>query len=266
MVALVSTLHDPDGRMVQSTQQLLDGLKQLYEAIIVVPTPATSRRLLDTLPGVVVETLAESNGCVGVGRRHALRLGIESGANHLHYCDFDRVLHWLGHYPTELASVLEQIVENDYLILGRTDRAFHTHPRVQRDTETITNHGFSLWFGEEVDVSAGSCGVSRAVAELILKRSTAPTNATDAEWPALVRQAPGLKAGFLKTEGLEFETPDYFPEEIARAGSLEAWMEERSSSVDGWIARTRLALDSLEAMMAVAGQSDLRDGDKVRKQ
>ncbi len=251
MVALVTTLHDPAGRMVEATHRLLAPLSKLYEAVIVVPTSATSPRLLEALHGTVVQPLAESNGSIGIGRRHTLRLGLESSASHLHYCDFDRVLHWMGRYPQELASVLEAIQRHDYLILGRTERAFATHSRVQRDTETITNHAFSLWFGRPVDVSAGSCGVSRRAAERLLAGSSASTNATDAEWPALARLMEGSRVGYLETDGLEFETPDYFPEEISRAGSLEDWLEERSRPLSAWIARTRLTLESLEAAQRV---------------
>ncbi|MHB8990794.1 MAG: hypothetical protein ACYC66_04015 [Chloroflexota bacterium] len=251
MVTLVSTLHDPDGRMVDATSRLYGRIANLYEGVAVVPTSSTSPRLLDALPGAIVRPLAESDGSIGVGRRHALRLGIESGARHLHYCDFDRVLHWVERYPEELDSALGAIQRHDYLILGRTDRAFATHPRVQRDTETITNHAFSLWYGKPVDVTAGSCGVSLQAAELLLRRSTAQTNATDAEWPALVCLSEGLRVGYLETEGLEFETPDYFRDEIARAGSLDAWLEERSRPLAAWIARTRLTLESLEAALAV---------------
>jgi len=252
VVALVSTLHDPQGRMVGATDRLLGRVLELYESVAIVPTSATSPELLAALQGAIVEPLAESNGAIGVGRRHALRLGLRSGAEHLHYCDFDRLLHWIGHYPRELASVLDAIRQHDYLILGRTARAFDSHPLVQRDTENVTNHAFSLWFGRAVDVAAGSCGTSRRGAELILERSVCPTNATDAEWPALVSHHLGRECvGFLETEGLEFETPDYYVEEIAAAGSLAAWLEERSASPANWVARARLALESLQALDAV---------------
>ncbi len=250
MVALVTTLHDPEGRMVEATRRRWAALSELYEAIAVVPTSTTSPLLLKLLNGAIVQPLEASNGSIGVGRRHALRLGLETGAKQLHYCDFDRILHWIGCYPEELLSVVGSIPQYDYLILGRTERAFATHPRVQRDTETITNHAFSLWFGQQVDVSAGSCGVSSRGARLLLASSTAPTNATDAEWPALVRlMEGGTTVGFVETEGLEFETPDYFQDEIARACSLEAWLEERSRPLGSWIARTRLTLESLEATL-----------------
>lgn len=252
MVALVSTMHDPTGRMIEATKRLFARVLELYEAVAIAPTSLTSPLMLEALKGSMVEPLAESNGSIGVGRRHALRMGLRTGASHLHYCDFDRILHWIGRYPEELAPTLEKIQEHDYLIIGRTDRAFATHPRVQRDTETITNHAFSLWYGQPVDISAGSCGVSRRATKLLLEKSVAPTNATDAEWPALVQLAPGMTVGQLRVEGLEFETPDYCPEEIAQAGSLETWLEERSKPLSAWIARTRLTLESLESTLAVS--------------
>ncbi len=251
MVALVTTMHDPDGRMVEATRRLFPRLLRIYEAITVAPTALTSIGTLEELRGAMVEPLAAGNDSIGAGRRHALRMGLQTAASHLHYCDFDRILHWIGRYPEELATVLKGIRRYDYLLIGRTDRAFDTHPRVQRNTETITNHAFSLWFGREVDISAGSCGVSRRASELLLARSVAPTNATDAEWPALVHLAPFMTVGDVRTEGLEFETPDYYREEIARIGSLGAWLEERSRPLAGWISRTRLTLESLESVAAV---------------
>lgn len=250
MVMLVSTLHDPEGRMVEATKRLLGRLKDLYEGVALVPTTTTSTELLAALAGAIVEPLEGSNGAVGIGRRHALRLGMRSGAPHMHYCDFDRILHWVGRYPSELAVAVEEIERHDYLMIGRTERAFATHPRVQVDTEGITNHAFSLWYGEPVDVVAGSCGVSRRAASLLLERSTAPTNATDTEWPAVVHLA-GMDVGFIRTEGLEFETPDYFQDQIAAIGSLQAWLEKRSRPLTAWVSRTRLTLESLEALRAV---------------
>lgn len=251
MVALVSTMHDPEGRMVEATKLLIDRLLEIYEAVVVAPTSHTSHDMFEALKGATVEPLEESDGCIGVGRRYALRMGLTTSASHLQYCDFDRILHWIGHYPDELTSTLEQLQRYDYTIIGRTERAFASHPRVQRDTEAVTNHAFSLWFGRPVDISAGSCGLSRQAAALLLKKSEAPTNATDAEWPALVWVTRKMTLGFVETEGLEFETPDYFADEIAQAGSLEVWLEERSRPLTAWIARTRLTLESLQSVLAV---------------
>jgi hypothetical protein len=247
MVMLVSTLHDPDGRMVEASRRHIGRILDVYDGVAVVPTMGTSPRLLGVLAEAIVEPLDESNGAIGIGRRHALKLGLRSASSHLHYCDFDRLLHWIDRYPSELAAIVQEIQRYDYLITGRTERAFATHPRVQIDTESITNRAFSLWYGKDVDVTAGSCGLSRRAADLILERSASRSNATDTEWPALVHAA-AMDIGFARTDGLEFETPDYFQDQIAEASSLDAWVEERSRPVEAWISRTRLTLESLEAL------------------
>lgn len=246
-VYFATSLHDPEGRTLKAAQKFLPGILEMYGGAVVMYTAATSPQLLNTLQGAVIHPLSEQNEPVGIGRRLALQDALEAGAEYVHLCDLDRILHWFWRYPAELRSVVEQIPSYDYLITGRTDRAFATHPRVQRDTEAIINHVFSTWFGETIDVTAGSFCLSQRGAEAVLRETRAVRYETDTEWPAIVRQA-GLKVGYLALEGLEFETPDYFADEIAAAGSLEAWLEERSASLDAWIHRTRIVLDALEGL------------------
>jgi hypothetical protein len=59
--------------------------------------------------------------------------------NHLFYCDFDRALHWIKTYPEELTQIVESPPDNDYVLIGRTKRAFQTHPKTQTMTEGIGN-------------------------------------------------------------------------------------------------------------------------------
>ena len=49
-----------------------------------------------------------------------IRLGLTSGHDHLHLCDFDHLLHWAAHYPDELRQVIGEITDYDLLILGHT--------------------------------------------------------------------------------------------------------------------------------------------------
>lgn len=49
-----------------------------------------------------------------------LRLGLATGADHLHLCDFDYALHWIPTYPDELGQTVAAIPSYDLLILGRT--------------------------------------------------------------------------------------------------------------------------------------------------
>ena len=230
-------------------------LRRLYRSAHVIATPQTDARLITLLraAGVAVSTGADSR--IGVGRRQAILDAVQAGAATVHYCDFDRLLHWLRVAPAELHAVLDQLTAPytfDYLILGRTAAAFATHPRVQRETETVTNHAFSAWFGQPADVGAGSCGVTARGAALIAQHSDEPTNATDAEWPAIVQcLAPG-RVRYRATEGLSFETADYYQAEIEQAGGEAQWREQVYERPEMWLQRLELSHNSVRAMLAVA--------------
>ncbi|MFN8537454.1 MAG: hypothetical protein U0232_08270 [Thermomicrobiales bacterium] len=58
------------------------------------------------------------------------------------------------------------------------------------------------------------------------------------------------------TEGLEFETADRFPDEVARAGGLAAWNAARDREADRWVFRTRLAGDIVAGALRAAGIGD----------
>ena len=253
--AFAATLHDPDGRMVAPAHAAGGALQRLYRSTHVIATPQTDVRLIALLraAGAAVSTGADSR--IGVGRRQAILDAVQAGAGTVHYCDFDRLLHWLRVAPAELHAVLDQFTAPctfDYLILGRTAAAFATHPRVQRETETVTNHAFSAWFGQPADVGAGSCGVTAHGAALIAQHSHEPTNATDAEWPAIVQcLAPG-RVRYRATEGLSFETADYYPAEIAQAGGESQWREQVYERPEMWLQRLELSHNSVRAMLSAA--------------
>ena len=253
--AFAATLHDPEGRMVAPARAAEATLRRLYRSAHVIATPQTDARLISLLraAGAAVSTGADSR--IGVGRRQAILDAVQAGATTVHYCDFDRLLHWLRVAPAELHAVLDQLTAPytfDYLILGRTAAAFATHPRVQQETETVTNRAFSAWFGQPADVGAGSCGVTARGAALIAQHSDEPTNATDAEWPAIVQcLAPG-RVRYRATEGLSFETADYYPAEIAQAGGEAQWREQVYERPEMWLQRLELSYNSVQAVLSVA--------------
>ncbi|HUE75698.1 MAG TPA: hypothetical protein VMP10_02630, partial [Chloroflexota bacterium] len=220
----------------------------LYNSVSATASPSTDARLVELVGKFGACQVESRGGEIGSSRRHALALASQDNVA-IHYCDFDRLLHWMQTAPAELASLLLQSGRADYTMIGRTPEAFATHPEYQRRTEELTNRVFSLWYGSEVDITAGSCAMTPATARLILDHSVAPTNATDAEWPAIVFRAGG-KLEYVETDGLSFETADYFADEIAQAGSLDAWLAEQSRLPETWVQRTRLALESMEAIVA----------------
>ncbi len=87
-------------------------------------------------PKEIVKELEESNFYIniveklGVGnaRRDSLKFVSNYDYDYYHYCDFDRLLTWIKEYPAELNSFIQNIVDVDYLIIGRTEKAFQTHP------------------------------------------------------------------------------------------------------------------------------------------
>jgi hypothetical protein len=238
-IGLVSIMHDPEGRMVQAVEHSLPELRKWYATMSVNATPP-SNATVGLLRAFGVEVQDRTDTHIGVARRNALELGMNhSQIEFFHDCDFDRLLHWFIYHPDELRGTLGAITAYDFLVLGRTANAFESHPRAQIETERITNLAFSLTFGEDMDVTAGSCGLSRRAGELILSHSQALGNDTDTEWPLIVSTLSGnkLRVGYKQNQGLEFETADYYGERV--------FLD--SESPDNWYKRVRICRESVEA-------------------
>jgi hypothetical protein len=253
-VTLVATVHQPNDRLASLAAAQLPALAARYARLIAFCSGSTHPTMLDLLRGHGVLVLVDdkpSAGIDGIGhvRRRALRAALEAGASHVQMCDFDRALHWVAHYPYELDAVLREIGDYDLLVLGRTDRAWATHPPNQTETEPLFNKVFALTTGLPWDIGAGSRGFSRRGAERLLALSQEPTVGIDAEWPLLLLGQDGFSVGFRACEGLEFETADRFSAEIEAAGSYTAWEAEMSADPARWVFRMRLALQIAEAIV-----------------
>src|SRR4051812_13247289 len=112
---LISTLHDPDGRMLEPLTQCIDLFKSIYGELIVVSTPESSSELAKLLTAHRAHVRPNGSACIGESRRRAVIFGLQTtSAARLHYCDFDRLLHWALHYSHEL----ERVVTHE---LGRFD-------------------------------------------------------------------------------------------------------------------------------------------------
>jgi hypothetical protein len=256
-VTLVATVHQPDDALSELTQVTLPRLQVLYDALVFLCSQTTSAEILALLRAsgaTVHHERRQPTNLSGIGRvrRQALRLGLTTGCDHLHLCDFDRLLHWAAHYPDELRQVVKEIANYDLLILGRTGRAFATHPPYQVETERLANLVFSKVYGQERDITSGSRGLSRRAAEPLLIHSHEVGAGVDAEWPLIVSRFPELRSGYILCEGLEFETADRYQKEVAQAGGLEQWLEAQSARPELWVHRLRVACEIAEAALRVA--------------
>jgi len=251
-VTLVATVHQPDDRLASLAEAQLPELVTRYTALTAFCSGSTHATILDLLRRHGVSVHVDDKALAGIDqighvRRQALRSGLEAGTPYLQMCDFDRALHWVAHYPQELEVVLAEVTRYDLLVLGRTERAWATHPPYQADTEPLFNKVFALVTGLPWDVGAGSRGFSRRGAEKLLELSQEPTIGIDAEWPLLLLGRDGWTVGFRACEGLEFETADRFGAEIEAAGSYDAWEAEMSADPARWAYRLRVALLIAEA-------------------
>lgn len=251
VIVFATTVHDPDGRLLEPTARRQSWLARYDHAAIVCTeqTDPRTTQYLNSQDNVFV--IMDQAGQIGESRRAALRAALDSGAESILYCDFDRWLHWIGTAPEELAMLPERVAADLsspwYVCLGRTDRAYASHPYVQQVTEAISNGALSLLIGHEVDATAGGSWLSACGAALILEHSQERTNATDLEWPALVHSRYPSRLRHIRFEGLEFETAEFYGDEIRAAGGLTAWISERYEQPQAWIDRLQLTIDSINA-------------------
>ncbi len=252
-VALVVTVHEPDGRLAGLTEALLPALTTRYAAVVAYCSRETQPALLDLFRrgGVAVHVDGRPADINRIGqiRREAVRAGLLTHTSHLQLCDFDRALHWVACYPQELEAVIAEITRYDLLVLGRTGRAWATHPPYQAETEPLFNRVFALVTGLPWDIGAGSRGLSRQAALTLLEISQEQTVGIDAEWPLLLLKRDGFHLGYRRCEGLEFETADRFGPEIEAAGGYSHWEEQMSADPRRWVFRLRVALHIAEATL-----------------
>ncbi len=255
-VALAVIQYDPNGALFDQTVRVLPRLQQVFSDIAVFANAATAPRSIEYLRQLGARVTAEAAQVglnhVGWFRRAAVQLALQGPCAFILYCDFDRILHWMEFHPQELRDVAQQLARYDFTVLGRTARAFSTHPRIQRDTEAIINHVFERVSGWAWDTGAGARGLSRRAAEAIVTGCLDDQISNDVTWPLCLRQRGGFALGHLESEGLEFETPDRFPAEVARAGGVAQWSEQLDDDPQHWANRLELARIEVEAMLPYA--------------
>jgi hypothetical protein len=180
-------------------------------------------------------------------------MALQQSPSFILYCDFDRVLHWVEYYPVELDNVSQRIQGYDFTVLGRTERAWQTHPRVQRDTEAIINHVFQLVSGLDWDMGTGARGLSLQAAQVILSGCADDNLSTDVSWPLYLRGLDPTRKGYTQacilTEGLEFETQDRHSDAVKTAGGLDVWLYQFDADPQRWLERMELASGHIRAML-----------------
>jgi len=201
-VALIAVTHDPSGKNLDLIRKHSLLINEVYKNIFITVSEETNKEIIDELQRHKFNVKIIPKKGASHARREVLKFGLSGSNEYFHYCDLDRLLTWADRYGDELKNIVNKLNYYDYLILGRTERAFNTHPIEWIETEKITNKIFSLELGQTADVTAGSCGFSRRSAELISLHSK--DKMTDAEWPMIIQRIGKRSVGYESVEGLEY--------------------------------------------------------------
>ncbi|MBA3534812.1 MAG: hypothetical protein H0T73_23110 [Ardenticatenales bacterium] len=242
-VALVTTLYDPESRMAQMAEPLAERWLKHFAEVLIFTSPEgkgrTGARLAEQGLRVVEDTGKQGVEQMGRIRLRALEAAAANHYSHYLLIDFDRLIHWESHHPAELRRVQSAMPNYDLLVLGRTPRAFQTHPRIQQETERLANEAFAAFFGAPLDVTGGGRALSARAISTIRAYSRCEGMGVDGEWPVLCHRL-GLHVGYILAEGLEYETADRYQEEISTLG-YEKWLERHVNTPATWEQRLRFA-------------------------
>lgn len=248
----ITTLHDPENRMIPIINQIMPALMQACGQIVVVCTKETTELCVQAIQQKGAITIHNR----GIGYVKNYQLAVQKGLELAHndeqifYCDFDRLLHWYKHYPHELLDLLNHRKLGEFLIIGRTPRAFATRPMTQTSTESLINQIGSkiLGFESTRDVIVASWICDQALAKRLLALKTTTKTGFYVFWPIMMWLWASQKQ-YLEMEGQEWETPDRYLTEIQQMGYAK-WLEQWQKSEE-WQKRADILRDSLDELNTI---------------
>lgn len=215
--------------------------------LIMPPEEQTMAAAANQLPGV--RAIASERW--RVGRNESLAVALEMGATHLMYSDFDRVLRWIECYPDELEQTIERIQQSNCLVIGRTARAFETHPHSLRESEQIINDVFAHITGLRYDICVAARGLSRAAAQRVLAESRVQSAlGVDGEWIYLLQRA-GYNLDYVEVEGMEWETADQYLPTAADVETQRRVAEAYDAVPGNWAQRVYVARQIIAALLEI---------------
>jgi hypothetical protein len=242
---LCSTFHDPELRLRDLIIKALPSIRKLFPTKIIACTEVTAKKLEAALPKnefIIIGTASSKVvDTYALGFRTALR-NLEKENEKVFYVDFDRLVHWILEYPEELENILRKNQEFDYLHIGRSERAFESHPETQKNTEKIINNigSETLGFENPKDLISVCFIFNKTLCHRILSLENKTSTGFYGTWP-LIFWNEALTKTYIEVEGLEWETPDRFISEIKEIG-YSNWLKNFQSSSE-WRKRVRFIND-----------------------
>lgn len=241
---VLATTWNPRGELSRF-ERLLPALLDIYNHITISFPPIANSSVTELFTGSKYASHQHISVAINQewswGRYTALKLALDTNADHIQYGDMDRMLRWIETRKDEFHSVAKQILGADCLIIGRTESAYHSHPDALIKTEAISNRVVSYFLKRDMDVSAGSKGFSRRAAEFIIANCS-PGHAlgTDSEWPIVLSRA-GFRIDYQVADGLTWESADRYQERAASAQEQIDAAIDYDSNPENWAYRVSVA-------------------------
>lgn len=228
-IFLCSTFHDPELKLEGLIKRALPIINELFPTKILACTQVTIegiREICNENNFIVVGT--ESSRVVDTYLL-AFKTAFKSSEDEnqkFFYIDFDRLVHWVLQYPEELKSIIKKEHNYDYLHIARSDKAFESHPNTQKDTESIINRIGSTALGlHDVKDLISVCFIfTKDLCKNILDLEYTTSRGFYGLWP-IIFWSNSSERNYIEVEGLEWETPDRFIQEIKEIG-YSIWIEK----------------------------------------
>lgn len=245
MSVALATAWNPRGEMSRF-ERLYPVLKAVYSQMAITLPPQVAAEVVELLRPRE-QVLPVVTTAWPQGRYLSIKMALETGADHIHYVDFDRLLRWVETRPDEWRRTVQVVTQSDFLVIGRTPQAWETHPRALRDTEAISNAVISHLVGQELDLSAGSKGFSQAAAQMIVANASAdrPMGA-DAEWVLIAHRA-GFRVDSVRVDGLDWESADRYQDTAANGDAQRAAAARYDEDPQHWSMRVAVAAEIVQA-------------------
>ncbi len=251
-VIVTTTLHDPNANMKDMIVNYGKIAKQICSHLFLI--------ISDTTAQEINRLAQECVDCVRIcySKRirdtyiDALKIAYEEATeeDRIFYADYDRLLHWVSRYPEELKQIINGYPDVDFFHIGRTKRAFATHPETQRKTEILANElgSIMLGFSETHDMLSACYGFSKTLLKQILDIELKTELGFYSIW-AYWAYKWAKKWEYQEVEGQEWETPDRFQKEIKEKG-YDAWLANFQTPNE-WRRRIELLADCLHELYAL---------------
>ncbi len=252
---LCSTVHDPKFRLKSIYYETRHRIQDLFSKRVIVATEATSNQLKEALENDNYDIIVNGSSMVVDTYTAAINRIVKyidrDYAQSIFYIDFDRLIHWIKFYPEEINNILEKNYQGyEYIHFGRNYRAFESHPNTQKETEHTINTMVSKILGlkKSYDFMSVCYILSKNLANIVLKLKNSTSTGFYGVWPMIFWLSASNKK-YIEVDGLEWETPDRFIEEIENLGN-ELWLE-RFQSEKEWKKRMTFINDFINEVFTI---------------